>query len=427
MAVGGASADGATSNATWTYSALPDLNVAVIPSTPEVGRPVALNVSAVGSVNASIRVLWGDGISSRASPGLIGHTYDAAGVDNVTVAMVDPNGSANIHYLQLIVHSGPAVTIIVLFPGVDVGVSDEFTAAPVLGNGTTPYNFTWNFGAGPVQYGASVAHAFATAGNQTVVVGIVDALGLRTQGATNVTVAADPTVRIAPEYVVGSQAVADSGVSTSLLASVTGGTAPFNFTWQFGDGAEGFGPGPSHAYDAAPARRVVSVQVADSGGGHGSGSTNISVVPIPTITAISTSPAIPTAGGTVAFSAARIGGAGPGTVNWTFGDGSAGSGPNVTHSYSSAGTYVATAWWNDSAGGSAVRSVNVTVAPFVSTLTGFLLNPIVLSGILILAALVVVLYARSRRRVPTSETPPPSPVAPPAAPTPSPEPPPSGP
>jgi len=259
ISVGGATASGLVTNATWTYSAVPDLNVGVVPSTPEVGRPVDLNVSAVGSVNATIRVLWGDGTSVRSTPGLIPHTYLQPGVENVTVAVIDPNGSANVHDLQLIVHAGPAVTIVVLYPGVDVGASDTFTAAPVLGNGTTPFNITWNFGAGPVEYGASVVHTFPAAGNQTVVASVVDALGLRTEGSVNVSVAPDPAVAIVPEYVVNGRAVADSGVSTSLLARVTGGTGPFNFTWEFGDGSDGFGPGPSHSFGGAPAVRAVSV------------------------------------------------------------------------------------------------------------------------------------------------------------------------
>jgi hypothetical protein len=412
MFVGGTNANGTATNATWVYSALPHLDVAVAPSPPEVGRPENLTVYAVDSVGPTFRVLWGDGASVGSSSGNLVHTFSAPAVYNATVAVVDRNGSANIHDLELIVHSGPAVTIIVLYPGVDVGIPDTFTAAPVLGNGTTPFNITWNFGTGPPLYGASVVHAFPTVGNQTVVASIVDALGLRTRAVTNVSVAAAPNVTILPQYVVGGRPVADSGVSTSLLARVNGGTAPFNFTWEFGDGSEGYGPGPSHSFGTAPATRPVSVAVTDAGGGQALGSAKVSVAPFPTIASIATSPVIPTAGGTVEFAATLAGGVGTGTVDWTFGDGSVGSGANATHPYRSAGTYVATAWWNDSAGGSAVRSVNVTVAPFVTPLLGFLLNPIVLSGILILAAAGVALYARSRRRRSLAAEAPPAPELP---------------
>jgi hypothetical protein len=413
MFVGGESATGVVTNATWVYSALPHLNVAVAPAPQEVGQPVYLNASAPDSVDPEFRFLWGDGTSVQSPTGDLVHEFPTAGAYNATIAVVDPNGSANVDYLQLLVHPGPEATIIVSYPGVDVGVRDTFTAAPVLGTGTTPYNVTWNFGSGAVEFGASVYHTFFTPGNVSVTASIVDALGLPASASVNVSVAPVPTVSIVPQFSAGGRAVADSGVSTTLLAKVVGGTAPYNFTWQFGDGGVGFGLGPTHTYGAAPVVRTVSVTLVDAGGATVAGTTNVSVAPTPVVTGISTSPSLPTAGATVAFAVATSGGVAGGSFLWTFGDGSTGSGANATHSYGAAGTYTVTAWWNDSAGGSASRSLNVTVGPSVSALAGFLLNPIVLTLIIVLAAATTALVVRSRQKPPTADVPPADPAPPP--------------
>ncbi|MCI4326552.1 MAG: PKD domain-containing protein [Thermoplasmata archaeon] len=413
ISLGGATGSGAPTNATFVYAALPDLNVAVAPAPQEVGRSVYLNASAVASVDPTFRFLWGDGTSDVASSGNGVHVFAAAGVYNATIGLTDPNGSANIHSLQLFVHGGPSATITVSYPGVDVGVRDVFTAAPVEGTGTTPYNVTWSFGSGSVEYGASVARTFSLPGNVTVTASLVDALGLHGSAVTNVTVAPDPTVTIVPEFSVGGRAVADAGVSTTLLANVVGGTAPDNFTWQFGDGDSGFGPGPIHSFTTGPVVRTVSVTVADAGGFTAPGTLNVSVAATPVITGVATTPSLPTAGTTVTFVPATTGGVGGASFVWTYGDGSSGTGHNGTHSYTSAGTYTVIAWWNDSAGGSAARTLNLTIGPSVSLLTGFLLNPVVLSALIIVAAAATALLVRYRQRpapvgVPPAESPPPT-------------------
>ena len=414
---------GSPSNATWVFSALPDLNVAVAPAPQEVGQPVYLNATATGSVDPTFRFLWGDGTSVTSPQGDLVHVFPVSGVYNATVAVIDPNGSANVHYVQLLVHAGPAATIVVSFPSVDVGVRDTFTAAPVLGTGTTPYNVTWDFGSGPVEYGASVARVFSTPGNVTFTASIVDARGLRGSSTGNVTVAPVPLVTIVPQFSSGGRGVADAGVSTTLLANVAGGTRPYNFTWQFGDGDVGFGPGPSHTFADGPVVRIVTVTLVDGGGDTVAGTGNVSVAAAPVLTGITTSPSVPTAGTNVGFALATSGGVAGGSFVWTFGDGSATTGANATHSYASAGTYMVTAWWNDSAGGSAYRSVNLTIGPSISALTGFLLNPIVLTAILVLAAAVTALVVRARRKptsfeAPSAESPDPPPSSPAASPPP---------
>jgi hypothetical protein len=57
------------------------------------------------------------------------------------------------------------------------------------------------------------------------------------------------------------------------------------------------------------------------------------------------------------------GGTPPVISSWEFGDGTKGTGPNVSHAYSVARSYAATVWLNDSAGHDAVATVTVNVNP----------------------------------------------------------------
>ena len=73
------------------------------------------------------------------------------------------------------------------------------------------------------------------------------------------------------------------------------------------------------------------------------------------------SPSAPLAGSTVTFSGVASGGASPYSYNWTFGDGSAGSGQAASHTYSAPGTYSVNLTATDSASHSASSAQAVVV------------------------------------------------------------------
>jgi len=70
---------------------------------------------------------------------------------------------------------------------------------------------------------------------------------------------------------------------------------------------------------------------------------------IPLTAEFKLSPASPTAGQTITFTATPVGGVMPYTFNWNFGDGSTGSGSSVTHTYSTARPYLVSLTVTDSA------------------------------------------------------------------------------
>jgi PKD repeat protein len=399
MFVGGANATGTVTNATWAYSALPDLNVGVSPSRPEISERVDLNATAVASVDPEFEILWGDGTSERSTTGVVQHVYSAAGTFNVEVAVTDPNGSANLHLLGILVVPAPAGSIVVEYPTVDVGISDYFTAVPALATGTPPFNFSWNFGAPPIEYGPSVRRTFTTPGPVTVNVSMVDSNGLHGSNSTTVQVNAAPSATIAAQYTPGGSAVAERGVPTSLIADVQNGSGPFNFSWEFGDGMQGWGIGPSHVYSTTAASATVGLVVLDTGGGSVTTSLIVRLVAPLSIQRLSETPATPDTGSSVQFSVDVTGGAGPETFTWSFGDGATEGGiANASHTYGTAGTFIANVSVDDGAGGDVQAQIPVTVsASPASDVEQGLTNPWVLVGVGLVVLVAAVVYVRRRR------------------------------
>jgi PKD repeat protein len=170
------------------------------------------------------------------------------------------------------------------------------------------------------------------------------------------------------------------GQPITFTADVSGGTAPYNATFSFGDGtgAEVSGPGPdlivphtyAHAGSYSPTVNVTDID----GAATSSSGAALAVTSGPTVAARAT-PAAGDVGVPVAFQAtAPSPGVPPITYTWSFGDGQTGTGANVSHSYSAAGMYVVNVTGVDSLGGTSKATVDVTVTPDLA-LSSLVANP----------------------------------------------------
>ncbi len=174
------------------------------------------------------------------------------------------------------------------------------------------------------------------------------------QGTTplTATASASPTVGNAP-------------LGVSFAGSATGGTAPYTFSWNFGDGTTSTAQNPSHTYSAAGTFNA-TLTVTDSSSpaktATSSVTVNVSAVGNPlavTVSAIPTSGQIPL---NVAFTSTATGGTPGYSFSWNFGDGSATStAQNPSHTYSTAGTFTATVTVTDSESPAKTASSSITV------------------------------------------------------------------
>lgn len=174
--------------------------------------------------------------------------------------------------------------------------------------------------------------------------------------ALSVTATADPVTGPAP-------------LNVTFTSTVTGGTAPYTYLWDFGDTATDTAANPSHTYDIA-GNYTVRLTVTDST----ATAVTITVATIRVLlTATATAdPQCGTAPLNVCFTGGASGGTEPYSYLWNFGDGVAANNTreqNPCHGYMSIGNYNVTLTVTDAHGITGQTTLVVTVIDDESPIT----------------------------------------------------------
>ena len=166
-------------------------------------------------------------------------------------------------------------------------------------------------------------------------------------------------------------------LNVAFTGSATGGTAPYTYSWSFGDGsATSASQNPSHRYTTA-GNYTATLTVTDSAS-PAAQSTSSVLVTVNSVgqNLIATASATPTSGQIplhVAFTGTGTGGTPPYSYSWDFGDGSAtNTTQNPSHTYTAAGTYPAKLTVTDSSSPhrTATSTVSITASPIAGTPPG---------------------------------------------------------
>ncbi|HEV2449654.1 MAG TPA: PKD domain-containing protein [Thermoplasmata archaeon] len=237
----------------------------------------------------------------------------------------------------------------------DVGIVDTFAAT--FYGGTGPFGYSWSFGDGTTGTGASPAHAYSALGTYTVTVQITDSAG---DSAT-----ASTTVQVVQDLVAAPSALpnpTEVGLSTQFSAGLSGGVAPEQYGWAFGDGSTSATAGPSHTYSKA-GKFVVNLSASDSVGSRANASFGLVVDPALSVS-LSVNPAAPDLGQLTNFTANVTGGVGAYRYSWVFGDGGTGGNlSRIAHVYTTDGPFTAAVTVRDGAGAitSATATLNIAL------------------------------------------------------------------
>ncbi len=110
-------------------------------------------------------------------------------------------------------------------------LTDSFSTT--VTGGTPPYNFTWKFGDGNVSYSPAPTQTYNLTGQYLVQLWVRDSAGLEAHAQSPVVVTLGSELVV---YVVGP-ANATVGSPATFTANAAGGTPPYTYVWEFGDGA----------------------------------------------------------------------------------------------------------------------------------------------------------------------------------------------
>jgi hypothetical protein len=123
-------------------------------------------------------------------------------------------------------HQTPTLSAAVGTPNIEAGAAASFTATGGTNVPNDPLTYRWTFDDGQSASGASVAHAFTSAGTHNATVTVTDALGFTATATASVSVTGAPAAA-APSgaFTIRASGAAKTGVVTLRLGTHAPGTA----------------------------------------------------------------------------------------------------------------------------------------------------------------------------------------------------------
>lgn len=183
----------------------------------DANLPVAFTGTPGGGSGTYPTESWwfGDGgTGSGTSPS---HTYTTPGTYTVYFNVTDSLGFVNSTHFTVKVNSALGGTASASTTTPQAGSSVSFTATAT--NGTSPYNYSWNFGDGSsAGYGATPQHTFGSAGTYYVNVTIKDAVGISVVREVVMKVSAKPASSALSDLTSGTGLYALIGIIVVIVA-----------------------------------------------------------------------------------------------------------------------------------------------------------------------------------------------------------------
>ena len=302
------------------------------------------------------------------------HTYSGAGTYTVTLTATNSAGSntdTQSGYITVSKSgSAPVAAFVANVTSGTVPLSVQFVDSST----NSPTSWVWSFGDGGSSTSQNPSHTYTSAGTYTVTLTATNAAGSDTiSESDSITVA-----RVATVPVASFVAAEISGTAPLPVQFVDSSTnSPTSWVWSFGDGGSSTSQNPSHTYTSAGTYTVTLTATNAAGSNTVTETGYISVdlsIPVASFTANVTEGPEPL---TVNFTDTSTNS--PTSWIWEFGDGYTSSDQNVTHSYTSTGTYTVELTAYNSAGSNVtaasdyitvVKDANTPDASFTADVTG---------------------------------------------------------
>ncbi len=282
-----------------------------------------------------ISTAWNFGDGNTSSTQNTTHSYTIAGLFNVTLFTTSDMGCKDSTVHQVIVNKQSSEALFVT-PNAHCLTDNifSFNSRAKVSSGSITKT-VWDFGDGATGLGLNVTHSYTSAGSYNVTLIITTNTGLTDSVIHTIYIYPQPTASfIAPS----EQLLKGNNFSFVSNSSISSGTVNTN-NWQFGDGTNATGINTNHVYASSGTFNVMLNAISDYG--CTDSVTHAVIVNRQSTAAIFVTPEAHCLSDNVFnFTSNAIVSAG--TIishEWNFGDGQTGSGANVTHTYTSAGTY----------------------------------------------------------------------------------------
>jgi len=333
----------------------PSASASASPTSGCMPRSVNFSGGASGGA-APYTYSWNFGDSSSSPTQNPSHNYTSAGSYTATLTVTDSHGCTATSNVAITVWPLPIATAQAQPSSGCSPLSVSFTGS--ASGGTPGYTYSWNFGDGSAPIAAqNPVHTYSTPGDYSAVLTVTDSHGCQDTDTVLVHAYGKPTAQPSASPTSGCVPLA-----VHFTGAATGGTSPYGFLWDFGDGSPTSTlQNPDHTYTSAGIF-IASLQVTDAHGCTDSKTVQITVWSKPTATASG----VPTAGCApllVSFSGGASGGTPGYTYSWNFGDGGTSTAQSPSHTYTGAGSYTAVLTVTDSHGCQGSQSVVITVYP----------------------------------------------------------------
>jgi PKD repeat protein len=343
----------ATNSVTVTVNAKLTVTVAASPNPAEVGVAGGFTASTTGGVGvAACSWTFGDGGTARTCTS--SHTYTAARTFNATVTVTDTLGVTATTSMSVVVNVRLTLTATVEPNPTDEGVPVSLT--PVSVGGVGAIACSWDFGDTAGTTGCSTTHTYTSVGTFTAIITATDEVGVT--AVANATVTVNPVPGVDFNF---GPAKPMAGEPVNFTAITTGGSGPFGFSWNYGDGGSGSAKRVSHTYAIAGAFNVTVIAI-DRVGETATLTYSVAVTQSLAVGITSIAPSPSEIGVSTSFAATAIGGTSPYVLSWDFLDGGAAvSGGLVTHTFNLPGRFVVTVGAADSANHTTTATLTLVV------------------------------------------------------------------
>ncbi len=233
----------------------------VSPTNPTINQDVTFNGASSTVSNGTYVWDFGDGSSDMGVT--VTHRYTRSGTFTIVLSVTSDTKATSTSSRTLTVSgtlaaananftfspTQPSINQSVIFTATaSGGGGGGFPGVPgAPGGATGTFTFAWDFGDGGTGTGSPATHVYARGGTYTVT--------LRATADTGLTATASRPITVSASLPAGSAnftfSPTDPAPGDNVFFNASSSTSSGNYSWDFGDGSNGSGVAPTHAYGAA--------------------------------------------------------------------------------------------------------------------------------------------------------------------------------